>query len=195
MLFFLIPAYRAAWGLKKDCTGQIWALCPHFSGSSIKLWGSQKGFTGNKQRSGPLHLSSPPWHSFPHRTTHQNLCARHWLFWYCWLVTGSKDIFHHVTIEAVGKVLLTLPEASTFLTPSTDRAQGTMWFRITHVTKSWEFSFGRIFVHWRWESLNLVLAHEGEISNVSLSSQFHSQRWGETAILKTTHPTCLTEVS
>lgn len=68
----------------------------------------------------------------------QHICARCWLLRYCWLVTGSKDIFHHMSIEEVGKVLLAVPGAPTFLTPSIDRAQGTMWFTIMHMTKNWD---------------------------------------------------------
>lgn len=46
-----------------------------------------------------------------------------------------------------------------------------------------------IFVYWQWKSLNLILAHKVAVSIVSSSSQFHPQRWGETAILKEMHPT------
>lgn len=122
----------AAWGLRKDCTGTMWALSPHISGIRIKLWCSWKGFIGNKQIRGPVHLNSPPWHPCPRCRTQPAFCVRCWSPQYCWLITGSKD----TSIGEGGKVLLIVPGPPIFLIPSIDRAQRIMWFRIMPMTKN-----------------------------------------------------------
>lgn len=115
--------------------------------------------------------------------------------------SGSKDVIHNTSIGPIGKVLFfhfaKRAGAPTFLTPSTDRAQGIICFRIMHMTKTlrWFSVAGVIFVHLKWESLNLILAQRSEVSNVNSSSLLYPQRKGDTPILKELYPTYLRQMS
>lgn len=186
----------AALGLKKDCTGEMWALSPHILGSTIKLWGSRKGFPGNKQMRGPVHLNNPPWRSSPHCRTQPFLCQM--------LVITVLLVSHWVQGHFPPHEHRRSRQSPAHCTRSSHLPhpfhwQSTRYHAVqnnAHDQKLRQFSLARmILVLWRWESLNLILAREVEVSNVTSFSQLHPQRWGETAILKEMHPMCLRQVS
>lgn len=186
---------RGGWGRIALGTYQ---LCPlTFLGGRIKLWGSRKSFTGNKLMRGPIHLSSPPRCSSPHcRTQPAFLCrmlvitvllASHWL------QGRFPPREHRRSRQSPARCTRSshLPHPFHWQSTRYHVAQND-----AHDQKLRQFSLARmIFVCWRWDSSNLVLAHKVEVSNVSSSSQLHPRRWGETVVLKEMHPMCLRQVS
>ena len=153
---------REAWGLKKDHTRQMWTLSLHILGIRIKLWGSQKGFTGNKQMRSPVHLDSPPRCCSPHcRTQPAFLCqmlvitallASHWV----WGHFPPQE--HRRSRQSPAHYT-----RSSHL-PHPFHWQGTRYHVVqntAHDQKLRQFLLARvIFVHWWWEPLNLILAHK-----------------------------------
>lgn len=109
-------------------------LCPHISGSRIKLWGSWKGFPGNKQLRGPVHLNGPPWFSSPHHKIQPEFLCQMLVIVVFLARHRVQGHFHHVS---TAQSLPHFARTPTFLTPSIARAQGTVWLRMMHVTKKW----------------------------------------------------------
>lgn len=183
-----------AWGLMKDCTGQMGAWSPHISGTRIKLWVSQQGFTGNKQMRDPVHLNSPPWCSSPHWGTQPAFLCQILVIM---VLLASRWVQRHFPPHEHRSSR----QSPAHFTRSSHpfHWQSTRYYAVqnnAHGQKLREFSLARmVFVHWPWQSSKFILAHKVEVSSVRLSSQFNPQRWGETAILKEMHPTCLRQVS
>lgn len=159
--------------------------------------GSWKGFTGNKEMRGPVHLNSPPWRSSPHcRTQPAFLCQT--------LVIMVLLVSHWVQGHFPPREHRRSRRSPAHCTRSSHlphpfHCQSTRYHVVqnnAHDQKLRQFLLARrIFVHWQWKPLNLILAHEVEVSNVSSFLQLHPQRWGDTAILKEMHPTCRGQVS
>lgn len=63
----LLFSNSSLWEQRESWWGSsVQALSPNISSRGIRLCGSWKGFTGNKEMRGPVHLNSPPWWLSPH---------------------------------------------------------------------------------------------------------------------------------
>lgn len=134
------------WGHWK---GLLSHLCPHISGSRIKPWCSWKGFPGNKQLRGLVHLNSPLWFSSPHHKIQPEFLCQMlslWCFLACCRVQGHFSPREHSAKPS--SLCQELPHSSPLPLPEHKELCGLEWCTWP---KNEGFSLARRFVLWPWE--------------------------------------------